>query len=361
MNDFIIKTNNGRSLYFFDDEGLCMKELTGYSNRYKLIYPELSGDFYVCDTGYGEIGIICQNKEGSIVFIKENNGDFIKTVLLNSKSKLIYDKQFVLLLHGRWLGISYVVEYKGNNLLSFQLADNENEPPLAVDYIYGKKYYTYVDDDYNRVFIYNKEGELGYKVFRWSLKKFSEYEKLSDGKLICAVNGFNNECYILFKQDEKSYLLIIKQRGIDTTKEIHPLELPENYEDLTLMLDKNILWVIGKKSDFTFAYKTDINTISFSSQYSIFTDGKVKKIKTMFNDADKKAYECFGTVKDYIPELLLYKDLKKTHKQIREPEQINDDREKLELKRKLEKIEIRLRLLEEKEKENITFEKRQKE
>ncbi len=357
MNDFIIKTNNGRTIYFFDNEGLCMKELTGYSNRYKLVYPELSGDFYVADTGFGELGIVCQNKEGSIVFIKESNGDFIKTVLLNSKSKLVYDKHFVLLLHGRWLGISYVIEYKGNNLLSFQLADNENEPPLAVDYIYGKKYYTYVDDGYNRFFIYNKDRELGYKVFRWSVKKFGEYEKLCDGELVSAVNGFYSECYIVFKQEEKSFLLILKNQENDTIKEIYPLEFLDKYEDLTLMLDKNILWIIGKKSDFTFAYKTDINTISFSSQYNIFTDGKVKKIKTVLNDDDKKAYECFGTVKDFVPELLLYKDLRKIHNHVRETKDLKDDKEKLELKRKLEKIEIRLRLLEEKE-NNKSFEKR---
>ncbi len=361
MNDFIIKTNNGRTIYLFENEGLCIRELTGYSNRYKLIYSELKGDFSVADTGYGELGIVCQNKAGSIVFIKENNGEFVKTVLLNSKSRLIYDKKFVLLLHGRWIGISYIIEYQGKNLLSFQLVDNENEPPLAVDYISDKKYFTYVDEDYNRIFIYNRNNEIGYKVYRWSLKAFNEYEKLCEGEFISAVNGFSSDCYIVFKKEEKNYLLTLKRQGLNLIKEIYPIDFLDKYDDLSLLIDKNILWIIVIKKDFTFAYKTDINLIAFSSQYNIFTDGKVRKIKTSLNDTDKRAIECFGTIKELTPDLILYKDLKKTHSLVKEREESNAEKEKLELKRKLDKIEIRLKLLEEKEKVKNNFENSSKE
>ena len=352
VNDFIIKTNNGRCIYLFENNGLCMKDLTSYSNRYKLIYPELAGDFCVVDTGFGEMGIICQNKEGSIVFIKENDGEFIKTILLNSKNKLVYDKHFVLLLHGRWLGI---IEYKENNLLSFQLADNENEPPMAVDYIKNKKYFTFVDDDYNRIFIYNKESSFGYKAFKWSQKRFEEYEVLEEGELITALKGFCDDCYIIYKKDGQKYLLKLKSHGINMVKETYLLEFMDKYDDLTLMLDKNILWIIAAKNEFVVAYKTDVNQISFSSQYNIFTEGKIKKIKTVLNDSDKNAVECFGTVKEYVPELLLYKDLKKCNfVSMPKPEEDNQI-ERLELKRTLEKIEIRLKLLEEKESEKKSF------
>ena len=359
VNDFIIKTNNGRCIYLFDNDGLCMKDLTSYSNRYKLIYPESAGDFGAVDTGFGEIGVICQNKEGSIVFIKENDGEFIKTILLNSKNKIVYDKYFVILLHGRWIGISYIIEYKENNLLSFQIVNNENEPPMAVDYIKNKKYFTFVDNDYNRMFIYNKDDGFGYKAFKWSQKRFEEYEFLEEGELVTALEGFSDDCFIIFKKDGKNYLLKLKYHGINMIKETYLLDFIDKYDDLSLMLDKNILWIIAEKNDFVIAYKTDTNQISFSSQYNIFTEGKVKKIKTVLNDSDKNAVECFGTVKEYTPELLLYKDLKRCNYKAMLKQEDDNRNERIELKRTLEKIEIRLKLLEEKEREKKNSENKE--
>lgn len=349
VNDFIIKTNNGRCLYLFEKNGLCMKELNGFPNRYKLIYPELSGDFYAVDTGFGELGIVCQNKEGGIVFIRENNKEFIKTVLLNSKSKLVYDKNFVLLMHGRWLGISYIIEYNGNNMLSFQLADNENEPPLAVDYITGKNYYTCVDNEYNRIFIYNRDKELGFNVFKWSQKKVTGYEKLCEGELICALKGFSEKIYLVIRKQEDFFLTILEKSADNMISEEYPLEFLQKNDDLTLMLDNKNLWITVKRKEFTFAYKTDMEKISFSSRYSIFTDGAVIKIKTAFNDNDKKINECFGVIRDFVPELVLYKDLNKVRRIASDDGRKSEETEKQRLKRQLEKIEIRLRLLEEKE------------
>ena len=82
MYDYIIKTLDERTLYFFENGGICVKDLSSKSNKYKVIYEDGVKDFAVEDLGFGKVGIVCQNKAGSIVFIKEDGENYIKTTLL---------------------------------------------------------------------------------------------------------------------------------------------------------------------------------------------------------------------------------------------------------------------------------------
>lgn len=348
MHDFLIKTSDERTLYFFENDGICVKDLSLKSNKYKVIYEDGIKDFSVEDLGFGEVGIVCQNKAGSIVFIKENGTDFIKTTLLNNKSQVYYDKFFKLKLHGNWLGLSYIIEYNGNNILSFQIINNENEPPLAVDCITNKTYFSFVDQNFDRIFFYNRENEFGYKIFKWSRKSFEDYEKLNDGQIIYAINDFSDNYYIVYLNENKYYLKTVKRKDDIFEINDYPLDFIDLFDEISMMIENENLWIVVKRYNFTFGRKTDINDILFSSQYNFFCEGEIRKIPVSVKDKDKKIEDCFGNLKDLRPELILYKSLFDFKNSIKAKEKISDKKEteteRLEIY--ITKLELRLKELE---------------
>ena len=309
MYDYIIKTLDERTLYFFENGGICVKDLSSKSNKYKVIYEDGVKDFAVEDLGVGKVGIVCQNKEGSIVFIKEDGENYIKTTLLNNKSQVYYDKYFKLKLHGNWLGLSYIIEYNNNNILCFQLVDNENEPPLAVDYVINKTYFSFVNESFDRIFFYNKENEFGYKNYRWSKKDFTEYEKIDEGQIVHIINDFSDNFYIVYLKNNKYFLKILKQNDDGFIYEDYPLDFIDLFDEIVMMIENKNLWIVVKRYNFTFGRKTDINEISFSPQYNFFCDGEIRSFPLSVRDKEKKAEFLFGTLENGRPELILYKDL----------------------------------------------------
>lgn len=348
MHDFLIKTSDERTLYFFEKDGICVKDLSLKSNRYKVIYEDGIKDFSVEDMGFGEVGIVCQNKEGSIIFIKEDGDNFVKTTLLNNKSQVYYDKFFKLKLHGNWLGLSYIIEYNGNNILSFQIINNENEPPLAVDYITGKTYFSFVDLNYDRIFFYNRENEFGYKIFKWSKKSFEDYEKLSDGQIIYSINDFKDNYYIVFLNKNKFFLKTIKRKNDIFEINDYPLDFIDLFDEILMMIENNNLWIVVKRYNFTFGRKTDVEEILFSSQYNFFCDGEIRKIPLSVRDKDKKTEDCFGSLKELRPELILYKNLYNYKNSVKAKEKVisKEDSQTERLKIEINKLDLRVKELE---------------
>ena len=343
MYDYVVKTFNGRTLYFFMENGICVKDLSSKSNRYNVIFEDGVNDFCVEDLGFGEVGIICQDKEGSIVFLRENNNTFIKTILLKSKSQKCYDKFFKLCLHGNWLGLSYIVEYNDHNILSYQLVNNEHEPPMVVDYITDKNYFTTVDKSYNRIFVYNKNEEFGYRIFKWSQKCFDNYEKLDSGSMLCATNDFSDNYYILYQKEGEVYLKVLKEEdGIFSISD-YPLKFAECDDEFSVLIEESNLWIVTKRKGFIFGRKTKVPDINFSSQYNFFQDGDIRKINLSLNDKKVKTQDCFGTIKNLRPELILYKNLYNYEINKRKN---SDTDEKNSYLKEIEKLNIRIALVE---------------
>lgn len=353
MYDFIVKTYDKRTLYFFLHKGLCVKNLLKSDNKYSVIYEDAVKDFAVEDMGFGKVSIVCQNNEGSIVFIREEDNGYTKTILLKNKSKVYYDKYFHLKLQGNWLGLSYIIEYNGKNILSYQIIDNENEPPMAVDYILGKRYFSFVDSDFNRVFFYNKDNEFGIKIFRWSKKNFDGYKKLDDGELLSVINDFNDNYYLVYMKENKCYLKIIKGESEEGEESDYPLDFINLFDEVNLLIENNNLWITVKRYNFTFGKKINKEDVSFSPSYNFFCDKEIKNISLAIHDKDIKCETCFGSVADFKPELLLYKnicDFKNSHIFLNE---ISSETPQIPnpLNIAVSKLEIRIKELESKIKE----------
>lgn len=354
----IIKTANDRVLYFFIKEGLCVKDLLLPSDKYKIIYEEAVCDFYITDTGNGEVGIACQDKKGSIIFLRESNNTFLKTTLLNNRSQLAYDKKFKLHKNSNWITLSYIINYQGKNMLSFQIIDNENEAPLVIDYTDDYSYYSFCDRNNDIFYFYSKDNEFGYKLFKWSKKDFLEFESLGNGKIIAAQADKNDKYYIIYENDNGYYLKIIDNKDFDFICEDYEIDFLKPNDKVNIIIEKNSLWITVNRNGFTFGKRCDINTFLFSSIYNFANEGNLIDYDVSINEEDYVMEKCFGYSVNMRPKLILYKDLFNTSKTIK-PKEITDNEEEFneflnikkekddEYKIEFTKLEIRVRELEE--------------
>lgn len=350
MYNHLVKTADERVLHFFIKDGLCVKDLLSPSDKYNIIYDEAVNDFAVMDTGFGDIGIVCQNKEGSIIFLREKNGSYLKTTLLNNRSQKPYDKYFDLKLHNNWIGLSYIIEYQDNNILSFQLLDKENEPPLAVDYVSDKKYFSFVNSGYDRIFFYNKENEFGYKIFKWSKKNFIEYIKLNEGEILSAICDFSDNYYIIYTLNSEFFLRVMENRELEFSYKDYPIDFLDLNDEINMLVEKNNLWITVKRKGFTVGRKADLKTMEFSSQYNFFNEGNLSNYKVSINEKEYIMHNCFGYSLNLRPQLILYKELLNAKKTVK-PETVikeenNDMKNKYEIM--IDKLNIRIKELEKK-------------
>lgn len=355
----IIKTCDERVLYFFIKDGLCVKDLLIPHDKYKMIFKEAVSDFYVTDTGNGEVGIICQDESGSIIFLREKNGSYLKTTLLNNRSKLAYEKNFKLFKHNNWISLSYIINYQGNNILSFQIIDNEEEAPIVVDYISGVEYFAFTDISNDIYYFYNKEGIFGYKIYKWGKKDFCEFEKLGDGDLISVLSDKKDTYYIIYENSNKFYLKIFKKQEFEFSEENFEIDFIKNGDFINMIIEKDVLWITVDRNGFTFGKKCDMENFEFSSSYNFANEGNLINYNITLNEKDYIMEKCFGYSVNMRPKLILYKDLLNTNKVLKPKIEIADEEEfneflKIEKEKESEnkieitKLGIRLKELEEK-------------
>ncbi len=350
----IVKTSDERVLYFFINDGLCVKDLNVPSDKYKVIYEEAVCDFAVMDTGLGEVGIVCQDDKGSIIFLKESGDTFLKTTLLNNRSQIAYDKYFRLTKHIERIGLSYIINYKGKSILSFQVVDGEESAPVVVDYVNNTDYWSHASSNGDLYIFYNRKDEFGYKIFKWSQKDFIDYDSLGEGRLISAVG--DGDCYyIIYERDGGFFLKVIDNRNFGFNICDYELNFIKQDDIVNIMMEKNKLWVTVNRKGFTFGKKCSIENFEFSSPYNFANEGNLINYSLCINEREYIVEKCFGYSINMRPKLILYKDLLNVKKTIKPTVTVfgeeNNKEENEDIKRiniELTKLDIRLKEAEEK-------------
>lgn len=358
LNNEIVKTSDERVLYFFIKDGLCVKDLMNPTEKYNVIFEDAVEDFYAVDFDNGKIGIVCQDKSGSIIFLKENEGTYLKTTLLNNRNKTAYDKNFKIHKNGNWISISYIIEYQNSFILSFQIVNDEEIAPIAVEYVKDKNYYSFVMNNYDIFFLFNKEDGFYYKIYKWGQKKFFDSEKLGDGKLVSC--GFDKEnFYLIYNKDKKYKLKIIKNEDFDFTFYDYDIDFVKDDDEINIVVEKDSFWITVKRNGFLFGRKANIDFNGFSDTYNFMNEGEIINCKLEINENDYEVNNCFAYLNKLRPKLIIYKDLLNTFKTIKKPlVSTSDDefteftkienKEPSDIEKKLTKLEIRINSLEEK-------------
>ena len=216
----LIKKNCGDVFYFYiDNNGLCYRSATNV-RKPKIILKNAVFDFDVTCTDVG-FCVICQDDEGSIIYLKEKNGVFLKYTLFYNKSKNGYVKHFKIIENNNTLIAFYILDSNNDKMLVYHNLNNTNSVPEVIDCVTTCNYYVFNDSAGFLNIIYNNENII--------------YTKITD----CAAtrNVYKSECAEFIRgiyYNKKLFSVIVRQGN-------YYISEGENYEKLDCLVNSNFV------------------------------------------------------------------------------------------------------------------------
>lgn len=176
--EHFIKPSYGKIWHFcHNSEGICYSSILGEQNsNYEVLLPDGEPDFDVIIDNNDNIHLVCQNQNGDIIYMTFDKEKWSKQVLMQSKSKENYPKNFCLQRVVNWINILYSLEYKNNRIVAHQIIGNDGETPRVLDYIDGD--FSVAKDKFNNIFVVYQSHtyqNFGYMVYIWSKKEWSDF------------------------------------------------------------------------------------------------------------------------------------------------------------------------------------------
>lgn len=169
--NYIIDDIDGEKVCFYSGRDGIYKKTIHNSIRNEKIYNYPVKDFCVKNDANNITHMLCINKQGDIIFIK-NSGE--NHTLIKSNGK-IFARHIQMYEYNHRISIIYTADYEDDILLVYCIL-GMNAMPVTIDSVSGDDFFLYA----NRVYYQNKDGVLGYKDF-------------SDGRpedfIPCAENG----------------------------------------------------------------------------------------------------------------------------------------------------------------------------
>lgn len=208
MREYIVQfQNNWWHFFIKQNTGLCIRKKDGFKfGENEVLLKGAESDFCVFATEES-IHIVCQDGNGSVLYLVYDGVSWKKRVLLHSKTARPYKKYFQFVSLSGHINILYVIENKERLLLVHQTLSAESVP-FVVDYIAKSDVpfciASHEETDFT-LFYKNEKGKSGYKRYKWSQKTYSGFEEFdkddveirfaevgSSGNLVaCAVSSDN--------------------------------------------------------------------------------------------------------------------------------------------------------------------------
>lgn len=162
--------------------GICAKKLNS-SEEMTVVFDNGCFDFDVISDFNQTIHLICQDKNGNVMYFIYTNSVWQKKCLLVSKNATPYTKSFKLIKVKNLLFTLYTIVKDSRSMLVCQHLNSENTP-IVCDYITNapRSFFTYLHTNSDiDIFYQNSSGVLGYKKYIWSKKDFGAFCELCDG------------------------------------------------------------------------------------------------------------------------------------------------------------------------------------
>ena|GEM_PF-2714540 len=281
-NQFIVTDTAEQTWYFFYQigNGICFKKKN--KNRwdpYEILFKDGQKDFDVIIDSRNNLHLVCQDQLGSIIYLMYNGTQWHKYTVLQNKSKRPYPKYFKMLLINGWINLFYVIEYKGKKLLIHQILDNHISPNV-VDYIFDASvpFRVAVDRSDNIHLYYQREsdsGKLGYKIFFWSKKSWSEFISIDiDSTNISApyaiIDKEENIHFAFLRKNEGEYSIIYKRKPFSSfgktswDKEILIHNRCAQHIIPVIIKEHQKLWILWQTDTKIFSCYSEDNGINWS-------------------------------------------------------------------------------------------------
>lgn len=304
-NNHILYDRNGGMIHFFhtDADGLCIKADAGVQTLLKDAYP----DFDLCQCG-GALHIVCQNRDGDLIYLKNADGKWYKYTLLVSKTKGAYDKHFFLLPTGSCIQLFYTLRSGGKLLLAQQILGEgtQPQPSIVAPVKDGVQPFFAVADKEFDTFIYyqNEQGVLGCRTYKWSSKSLGGFEPVfpASAETPCvSFDSFGRQhiCSVSGKE------ILYRQRALDGafTQEAHiPLSSAAAGLSPFLRFEEDKIYIIWKQER-NVMYTTSVNDgESFCAPVRVLSSGSHPVRFTLHTDSGRAfalGYFLGGEIKFY--------------------------------------------------------------
>ncbi len=197
-NKLLILENDFFHLYY--DSGIYLKKNSAAPER--LILKNAYKDFDAVQSGDGCVHIICQDSQGNIIYLKVRGEKEEKRVLLVSKNKHAYNKNFRIINSGRLILAFYTIVKDLKTMLVFHCL-SENSSPEIIDYITPAPsgFFTYTEPNSDiKVFYTKEDSNLGFREYIWSKKAFSPFNPILENAVCPATSDGKN---LIFLKDGK--------------------------------------------------------------------------------------------------------------------------------------------------------------
>lgn len=272
--------------------GLCFRQKDGSRfSDLEILLKDVDADF--CALSFEKmIHVVCQDREGSILYLCYDGENWKKTVILESKTGKAVPKFFKLLPIGKYINLFYVIEYKEKHMLVHQILDGSDKPPFVVDYItLSTAPYCiapHISTDFT-VTYENEHGICGSKLFKWSKKDYGTFTAITPGTSL-----FKPPFILVEPNDTCNFIAPITMEQFKNLVFFKRNAAGSYTEPITLYLDcdKEAAPILFVQDDKLFASWIDYGSIM--SSYS--TDGGEKwskPIKYVRNSSIEPILYCF--------------------------------------------------------------------
>ncbi len=255
-NQYILKQTSEKVWHFFHHEknGICFK--TKHNNEwdnYEILLKDGIEDFNVIIPDKDNIHLVCQDQNGSIIYLKYKDEQWHKYVVLQNKMNKVYPKHFKILFINGWINLIYTIHYKEQNLLVHHVLDNSDVPPNVIDSIYmTPQPFSIATDASNNIYIYyhanDQSDKIGYRIYLWAKKMWSDFITFD------VHNQSITTPYALIDSHDNTHLVYLKK--IDTNYQIIHKRKPYHPSDKATWEEENIIYTRGIENSSPVLFKT---------------------------------------------------------------------------------------------------------
>lgn len=310
-SNVILKTKDERQFSFFYDKGLCFRETGRFGASSKMIYEDCSGQFDALELDCGKLVILCEDRQGGIVFLSEDGEEWLKTTLLKSKSGQTSEKNFFLFEQNGWLNGFYCLRYQGQILLVHHIIDNEDLQPQVVDLLREENVCVFSLENGDFLAVYASDyanGNLGFKRYAWNRKEWGRFEIIDKGELLFACRDEKENLYVAYCQEDACWLKVLKKDDYQTVYSQQQFPLPflnGVRKNVRLVIENGKLWILYPNGASIFAAYCTLDSYAFSTPQQFVSRGEGKPFSLK---AGGGVWHSYGYWNGSAPELFLLKN-----------------------------------------------------